>query len=445
MHLRSRIFLSFTALIALCAASRAQNDDCATPQTVVGLGAFPFDNTTATTSSQQSHPFCPSIAHDLWYAWVAPATGNASLTTCNQTNFDSNIAVYQGPGCPTGSTNLCDDDSCGNLESLVNFPVLAGNTYMLEIGTSGGGSPGLGTFTLSIAGAPANDDCSSPVVLGTTGGGGYDNSQATTSLQGHATCAAVNNDLWYTWTASVTGTATIDTCGQSTMDTVVAAYLGSGCPTTASIGCDDNGCGIQSMATFPIVAGATYTLEIGSSQSIGGPGSFIVTEQSGGGGSTGTPFCFGDGSGSACPCGNSGASGHGCASSVSASGALLGAIGGASVSGDSLVLQGSGMAPNSSVLYYQGTSQTSGGSGAAFGDGLRCASGTVVRLATRTNDATGASGYGAPLGDTAVSVRGQLPSSGGTREYQAWYRNAAPFCTSSTFNLTNGLEIAWAP
>jgi hypothetical protein len=27
--------------------------------------------------------------------------------------------------------------------------------------------------------------------------------------------------------------------------------------------------------------------------------------------------------------------------------------------------------------------------------------------------------------------------------YQVWYRNAASFCTPSTFNLSNGIEIAW--
>jgi hypothetical protein len=27
--------------------------------------------------------------------------------------------------------------------------------------------------------------------------------------------------------------------------------------------------------------------------------------------------------------------------------------------------------------------------------------------------------------------------------YQLWYRNAAAFCTPSTFNLTNGLDVTW--
>ncbi len=154
---------------------------------------------------------------------------------------------------------------------------------------------------------------------------------------------------------------------------------------------------------------------------------------------TGGAFCSGDGTGAACPCGNSGASGHGCANSVNSAGGLLTVSGVASLANDSVVLHGSGM-PNSSVLYFQGTAQQSGGAGAVFGDGLRCAGGTVVRLGTKSNSA-GASAYPG-AGDLAVSVRG-LVVAPGSRTYQAWYRNAANFCTVSTFNLTNGFELAW--
>ncbi len=147
-------------------------------------------------------------------------------------------------------------------------------------------------------------------------------------------------------------------------------------------------------------------------------------------------FCFGDGSGAACPCGNIGAAGNGCASSVNSAGARLSASGAASLVNDTLLLQGSGM-PNASALYFQGTSQAS----SVFGDGLRCAGGTVVRLGTKTNVA-GASLYPA-AGDLSVSVRGLVPSAGSVRTYQVWYRNAATFCTASTFNLSNGLAITW--
>jgi hypothetical protein len=36
-----------------------------------------------------------------------------------------------------------------------------------------------------------------------------------------------------------------------------------------------------------------------------------------------------------------------------------------------------------------------------------------------------------------------MVTAAGTRTYQCWYRNAAAFCTPSTFNLTNGVLITW--
>ncbi len=158
--------------------------------------------------------------------------------------------------------------------------------------------------------------------------------------------------------------------------------------------------------------------------------------------SSGQGFCFGDGSGTACPCGNASAvgAGAGCLSSLG-TGAKLTAAGTPSLSADNIVLAGVGM-PDSSALYFQGTMQVNGGMGAAFGDGLRCAGGSVVRLKPVTN-AGGSSHYPA-AGDPPVSVRGQIAAPG-TFEYQVWYRNAASFCTSATFNLSNGLSLTWIP
>jgi hypothetical protein len=103
------------------------------------------------------------------------------------------------------------------------------------------------------------------------------------------------------------------------------------------------------------------------------------------------------------------------------------------------LLAGSQM-PNAPVLYFQGTSLTGAGAGTTFGDGLRCAGGSVIRLGTKTNSA-GASQYPA-AGDPSVSNRG-LVTLPGVRFYQAWYRNVATFCTPSGFNLTNGWRIDW--
>ncbi len=151
--------------------------------------------------------------------------------------------------------------------------------------------------------------------------------------------------------------------------------------------------------------------------------------------------CFGDGTGTVCPCGNFTPlfAGTGCRNSLGLGGKLV-ATGTASIANDTFVLLGSQM-PNSSALYFQGTALVGGGAGAVFGDGLRCAAGSVLRLGTTTNVA-GNSSY--PSGGAlAISIKGMVTSPG-ARHYQCWYRNADPvFCTPSTFNLTNAVSVGW--
>jgi len=160
-------------------------------------------------------------------------------------------------------------------------------------------------------------------------------------------------------------------------------------------------------------------------------------------GGAATPYCFGDGSGTACPCGNSGASGRGCAHSADPLGARIETVGAAQVSNDSLALIASSMPPTASCLFFQGTAMTASGNGVPFGDGLRCVTGNTIRLATKFASA-GSAQY--PTGaEPRISVRGLVPAAGAVRTYQVWFRNSAPFCTASTFNLTNGLRVTWLP
>jgi hypothetical protein len=116
--------------------------------------------------------------------------------------------------------------------------------------------------------------------------------------------------------------------------------------------------------------------------------------------------------------------------------------GSASITFDTLALDGASMPASSTCLYFQGTTPLNGGAGIAFGDGLRCVAGTVIRLGTKTN-ANGASRY--PTGmDQPIHLRGNV-FAGDIRHYQIWYRNQAAFCTPDAFNLTNGWSTTWAP
>jgi Tol biopolymer transport system component len=153
-----------------------------------------------------------------------------------------------------------------------------------------------------------------------------------------------------------------------------------------------------------------------------------------------TPFCAGDGSIAACPCGNVGADRHGCASSFFAAGGYLGGYGVARVGADTFLLRAQ-LVTGNVTLFYQGDAQDTP---AILDDGISCVSGAIIRLGTQGN-AGGQSTY-PELGDLPVSVKGLIPAGGGTRYYQGWYRNAnTSFCPTATTNRTNGLIVVWAP
>jgi hypothetical protein len=155
----------------------------------------------------------------------------------------------------------------------------------------------------------------------------------------------------------------------------------------------------------------------------------------------GVGYCFGDGSGTACPCGNAGAAGNGCGSAINGAGANLTGIGKPSLASDVVVLAATGV-PNGPGLFFQGTLRTNGGAGAMFGDGLLCVSGAITRLkiAFAANSESRIPGPS----DPPLSLLGGIVAPG-TFTYQTWYREPSLFCTASTFNLTNGYEIVWSP
>jgi hypothetical protein len=158
--------------------------------------------------------------------------------------------------------------------------------------------------------------------------------------------------------------------------------------------------------------------------------------------------CFGDGSGATCPCGNLGALGRGCENSALTGGAALAASGSASLAADTLVLTASSELPNVLSIFLQGSEMIAP---AVFGDGLRCAGGSLKRLYTKHAVAGVVS---APeLGDPSISERsaalGAPIPMGATRHYQTYYRDPAlTYCPSpsgNTWNVGHALSTVWSP
>jgi len=157
-------------------------------------------------------------------------------------------------------------------------------------------------------------------------------------------------------------------------------------------------------------------------------------------------LCTADGSTpTACPCANAGAEHHGCANSGDSSlGAVL--VGSGTTNPDAVVLNASGMLPSALHVYVQGSATIP--NGILYGDGVRCFSGQLLRLAVK-NAIEGASQFPDPgAGDPTITARSialgfPIPP-GATRVYQVQYRDPNPaFCPSGTFNATNAVEVQW--
>jgi hypothetical protein len=484
------------------------SDSCATPDVITGTGSFNFDTLTATTGTEgQTTVNCIQfnmigIPNDVWFTWTAPQTGHLKVSSCGS-GVDTKMAVYLGTACPVSGTTAvaCNDDATPSIAtSMLFFDVTAGQQFLIQLGISPApppAAPGTGAFTIEYLGdVCAYDDGTTEDSIGLTAGGELGwmhrmGSIGTTTTvtdiltawgtPGGASIPAGQTATVHIWddpnddgnpndavllaskstTVMNPGTDLLQTVTLATPITVSGVFfigaVTANVPNQFAVPLDKNGCGyrpgvawlvgapngtinVTTLTANPIPPATLDSILINNiAQS-----SVCLLQATCGGPPPpfGTVFCPGDGSGTACPCGNNSAVGSnsGCVSSLSVGG-HLGGTGNPSIATDTVVLQGSSM-PNSSALYFQGTTQLSGGLGVVFGDGLRCAGGSVIRLGTLVN-AGGMSQY--PTGaQQPVSVKGAITAPG-TRTYQTWYRNAAPFCTPSTFNLTNGLSVTWVP
>jgi hypothetical protein len=129
-------------------------------------------------------------------------------------------------------------------------------------------SPTGSSFTAFVGGS---DSCATPDVISGPGPFSFNNSSATTGAEGQANAnclffgtMGIGNDVWFTWTAGSTGSATLSLCGGTLMDSKVAVYAGVGCPSGPAIACNDDSCNVQSQVSFAVTSGNQYTIQLGN-------------------------------------------------------------------------------------------------------------------------------------------------------------------------------------
>lgn len=146
------------------------NDDCDSPYDLGSqLGLFPYSTTSATldASTAELPQSCQegtsplTFAADVWVSWIAPGTGLATFSTCDDADYDTRLACYSTGNatcapCPTTNEyfHACNDDGegCGTT-SLMPFDVVNGACYLVRLGGYGT-LTGTGNITVTFEAAP---------------------------------------------------------------------------------------------------------------------------------------------------------------------------------------------------------------------------------------------------------------------------------------------------
>jgi hypothetical protein len=161
---------SGTGTLTLSLIASVPNNSACTP-TTIGLGSVDY-NTNCATTDGVLHTVCQfdgQIYNDIWYRYTATCTGNLTVSTCNNADYDTDLAVYRAGACPPGLAQLlgCNDDAagCGGFTSRLTVHVDYNVTYLIRVGGYQAGDAGLGTLTLSRV-------CIPPPCLGDANGSG---------------------------------------------------------------------------------------------------------------------------------------------------------------------------------------------------------------------------------------------------------------------------------
>jgi len=227
------------------------------------IGQFPFYDAISTSEATVNvdDPYCVGQAVTVWYKFTAAANTTIVADT-RGSSYDTTLSVYTGT---RGALNqiTCNDDYYG-LQSFVQFPTSAGETYYFMVSQFGtGGSGGSMVLTVNELIPPVNDDVDSaipvtPLPFTDT----RDTSAATTAFD-DPYCAYRNASVWYAFSPDTNMTVDLDTTG-SNYYADVSVWTG---PRSAW---GYVNCGYSQHVRFTAVAGQTYYIMVSTYNTSGG-------------------------------------------------------------------------------------------------------------------------------------------------------------------------------
>ncbi|MEK6677342.1 MAG: hypothetical protein AABZ47_17030 [Planctomycetota bacterium] len=145
------------------------NNQCA-EALPLATGTTDFTTLSANTDGLPLPEICDEgfgvrMGNDVWYDYTAECTGVVSISACNDADFDTRMALYEGCDCPANNGQLvaCNDDAVGcDFTSEIHARVTEGTCYKLRVGgftILSETESGTGTLTVSCQPAAVGDQC----------------------------------------------------------------------------------------------------------------------------------------------------------------------------------------------------------------------------------------------------------------------------------------------
>jgi hypothetical protein len=273
------------------------NDSCASPAPLPLALPTVGANIDATNDHADNCAGGGALGHDVWFAFTPAQSGYHQFRTCaGSGTLDTILSLHTA--C-TGSAFACsssDASVCGpaTTASVLTARLVAATTYLLRVAGAG---PVEGSFTLIAAAVPPpNDTCAAAMLVG-NGVNSFDTLAATTdpiTIDGSCDLpfTAIQSDVWFRYTAPISGDTTVSLCG-SQFDTVLvvsSALAGCSAPggVSPAIVCnDDAACSPgstaltpQSRLTFSAVSGSAYFIRVGTQSGVTGSGTLTISQGS---------------------------------------------------------------------------------------------------------------------------------------------------------------------
>jgi hypothetical protein len=256
--------------------SQPTNDDCIHARRVGNVTNLHFSTICATFDGPAHYFTSPNI----WYIYTALSTGDVTVSLLGS-EYDTAMVIYDTISCYPKDDDIIErnDDFGGYLQSQITFQAIAGHEYLVEVMGYNHDEVGEGVLTISSEGVPPstnNDDCQNAKPITEATDLPFDTTSATPD--GPHLCMYSPN-IWFCYTASCTGEATVDLAGSS-YDTMLAVYDGCGCDLEQSdlLECnDDTSNSRQSKIVFDALAGKQYLIEVGGYALETGPGLLSVS------------------------------------------------------------------------------------------------------------------------------------------------------------------------